>query len=275
MSKDPTELGKELIAGADPEAIAKVMPALRLAMKGYFRSEVRDIERVPDGGALVGSNHSGGLTPMDLPIFLLDFVEAFGTERTVYCLAHDTFMKIFGSFLKPFGMIPASRENAHAILSAGGVTMVFPGGDHDTLRPTIGANKIDFNGRTGYVRTAIDAGVPIVPVASIGGQEDQFHIVRGGWLGRKLPIKHFMRSEYVPVSIGFPWGLSFGLPINIPLPTKIVTQVTEPVDVPAIAAEYGPAAQDEAIIEIDKIVRGQMQDALDELARQRRFPVLG
>ena len=114
-----------------------------------------------------------------------------------------------------------------------------------------------------------------MPVASIGGQEDQFHIVRGGWLGRKLPIKHFMRSEYVPVSIGFPWGLSFGLPINIPLPTKIVTQVTEPVDVPAIAAEYGPAAQDEAIIEIDKIVRGQMQDALDELARQRRFPVLG
>ncbi len=29
MSKDPTELGKELIAGADPEAIAKVMPASR------------------------------------------------------------------------------------------------------------------------------------------------------------------------------------------------------------------------------------------------------
>ena len=70
MSKDPTELGKELLAGADPEAIAKVMPVLRLAMKGYFRSEVRDIERVPDGGALVVSNHSGGLTPSGSPDLL-------------------------------------------------------------------------------------------------------------------------------------------------------------------------------------------------------------
>ncbi len=40
---------------------------------------------------------------------------------------------------------------------------MFPGGDYDAYRPTAEANTIDFNGRTGYVRTALAAGVPIVP----------------------------------------------------------------------------------------------------------------
>ena len=67
-------------------------------------------------------------------------------------------------------------------LRAGAVVMVFPGGDYEVYRPTLSENVIDFEGRTGYVRTAIDAGVPIVPAVSIGGQENQFYLSRGtGW----------------------------------------------------------------------------------------------
>ena len=52
----------------------------------------------------------------------------------------------------------------------GALVLVFPGGDYDSYRPTF-ENKIDFAGRTGYVRTAIESGVPIVPIVSIGAQE--------------------------------------------------------------------------------------------------------
>jgi hypothetical protein len=45
--------------------------------------------------------------------------------------------------------------------------------------------------------------------------------------------------------------------------------VLEPIDV---RAEFG---DDPDIAEVDAEVRSRMQDALDELARQRRFPVLG
>ena len=51
--------------------------------------------------------------------------------------------------------------------------------------------------------------------------------------------------------------------------TKIVTQVLEPIHV---ADVFGP---DPDIAEVDEVIRGRMQDALDELARERRFPVLG
>ena len=59
------------------------------------------------------------------------------------------------------------------------------------------------------------------------------------------------------------------LPPNVPLPAKIVMQVLPPID---IIAEFG---EDPDIDEVDAHVRNVMQRALDELAEERRFPVLG
>jgi hypothetical protein len=75
--------------------------------------------------------------------------------------------------------------------------------------------------------------------------------------------------DTLPISVGFPFGLSVLLPLNLPLPTKITAQVLEPVD---IAAQFG---DDPDIDEVDAHVRSVMQSALDTLANQRRFPVLG
>ncbi|WP_211318720.1 hypothetical protein [Nocardioides silvaticus] len=43
----------------------------------------------------------------------------------------------------------------------------------------------------------------------------------------------------------------------------------EPIDV---EAEFGPEPD---VAEVDEAVRARMQAALDQLARERRFPVLG
>jgi hypothetical protein len=59
------------------------------------------------------------------------------------------------------------------------------------------------------------------------------------------------------------------LPLNLPLPTKIVTHVLAPID---IVAQFG---EDPDIGEVDARVRQVMQQALDELAAERRFPVIG
>jgi 1-acyl-sn-glycerol-3-phosphate acyltransferase len=144
---------------------------------------------------------------------------------------------------------------------------VFPGGDYDSYRPSF-ENKIDFAGRTGYVRTAIESGVPIVPVVSIGGQEGQLFITRGNWLAKRLGLERF-RAEILPVSFGFPFGFSVFFPPNVPLPTKIVTRVLDPIDV---VKEFG---EDADVDEVDAHVRQLMQTALDKLAKKRRFPILG
>lgn len=254
----------------DPAYLDRVLPLLRLPVKAWFRSEVRDIDRVPaTGGALLVSNHSGGALAFDVPILAVAFFEQFGTDAPLYCLAHDAmFLGPVGTIMRRSGMVPANRANAAAVLEAGAVTIVFPGGDHDTLRPSSKRHTIDFAGRTGYVRTALEAGVPIVPVVSIGGQETQLFLSRGERINKLLGIHRVLRTDYFPLSFGFPWGLTAAFPMNVPLPSKIVTQVLEPVD----PADFGP---DPDVAEIDEHVRAVMQAALDELARQRRFPVLG
>ena len=202
---------------------------------------------MPAGGALMVGNHSGGLMAMDVPIIAVAFADTFGADRPLYCLAHDMlFTGVAGPVMRRFGFVPADRESAQAVLASGAVTIVFPGGDYDVFRPTLKANVIDFEGRKGYVRTALEAGVPIVPVVSIGGQEAQFHLTRGQWLGRRSPLRKVFRTDLLPLTIGFPFGLTpAGVP-NIPLPTKIVTQVLDPIDPAEIAAEFGPDSDDES-----------------------------
>ena len=265
----PIEVAEDL-GQRQGDLVARLMPMLRLAMKGYFRSEVTGMEHVPDGGALVVSNHSGGLLAMDVPILAVAFTEHFGPDRPFFVLAHDLlFLGNAGPFFRRAGFLPATRANAEAALRSGGVTIVFPGGDYDTFRPTSRANVIDFDGRTGYVRTALTCGVPIVPVVSVGGQEAQIFLTRGEGLAKLLRLDRLLRTKYMPIGIGFPFGLTFAVPPNLPLPTKIRTRVLAPID---IRAEFG---DDPDIAEVDREVRARMQAAADELARQRRFPVLG
>jgi 1-acyl-sn-glycerol-3-phosphate acyltransferase len=259
------------LALRDAEYVGKWLPLLRLVVKTWYRSEVRNIELVPpEGGALIVSNHSGGMIAMDVPIIAVAFHDRFGTDRPLYTLAHDLlFTGSIEQSVRRAGFVEATRSNAAAVLRGGAVTIVFPGGDYDTFRPVWAAGQIDFAGRKGYVRTALEADVPIVPVVSHGGQEDQIHLWRGERIAKLLRLDKLLRTAYAPVTIGFPFGLTFGFPPNLPLPTKIVTQVLEPID---IRAEFG---DDPDVAAVDREIRNRMQRALDELARTRRFPVIG
>ena len=266
----PREADADDLTLRDSGYVDAMMPFLRLAMKVWFRSRVRGIENIPDGGVLLVSNHSGGLLAMDVPVLAVAFHDHFGSDRAIYVLAHDIlFTGLAKDPMRRAGFLPATRDNAAAVLRAGGATIVFPGGDHEVFRPSSERNKIDFDGRTGYVRTAVEAGVPIVPVVSIGGQEDQIHLFRGALLAKVLGLERRIRSKYVPLTFGFPFGLTLAFPPNLPLPTKIDTRVLEPIH---LREEFGDEPD---VAEVDRVVRARMQTALDELARARRFPVIG
>jgi len=112
-----------------------------------------------------------------------------------------------------------------------------------------------------------------VPMVSIGGQETQLYLSRGTWLARALGLtkleRRLFRTDILPISFGFPFGLSVLIPVNMPLPAKIVTEVLAPIDVPATDGEP------DDITAVDAHVRRVMQTALHRLARRRRVPLLG
>lgn len=176
-------------------------------IKRYFRAKVRGLESFPaTGGALVVSNHSGGMLTPDVLIFAPAFYKRFGYSRPGYTLSHwGVLMGPTSGLLRRIGVIEANRENANKALRSGAVVLVFPGGDYDSYRPTSAGNVIDFGGRTGYVRTAIAAGVPIVPAVSIGGQESQLFLARGdsiaaaSWAQAPAPHRDPPGEHWVPV----------------------------------------------------------------------------
>jgi hypothetical protein len=67
-----------------------------------------------------------------------------------------------------------------------------------------------------------------------------------------------------------PWGLDVGDVFgHLPLPAKITIQVLEPID---LRERFGPAPKVDAVCES---VTALMQRTLDELAAERRLPVIG
>ncbi|MBX7432630.1 acyltransferase family protein [Mycobacterium sp. Y57] len=251
------------------DTMQRMVSIARPFFKRWFRFEVRGLETFPSGGALIVSNHSGLPFAWDAPILWVAFFEKFGYERRFYTLGHDILFRTpAAERLSRMGMLRASRDNANKALRSGAAVMVFPGAAHDAARPTWEQNVIDFAGHTGYVSMAIEAGVPIVPAVQIGGQETQLYLTRGTWLAKVLGLNRLVRLEQLPVSFGFPFGLSVGTG-NLPLPSKIITRVLDPID---ITAQFGKSPD---IAEVDQYVREVMQSALDELAAQRRFPILG
>lgn len=254
----------------DPGFTERFVSAAEPLARAWFRFEVRGLESLPpDGGALIVGNHSGGMLTPDVLIFAAAFYRRFGYERPLYTLGHDgMFVGPMSGLLGRLGVIRATSKNTAQALRSGAVVLVFPGGIYDAYRPTLAENVIDFNGRTGYIRSAIDTGVPIVPAVSIGGQESQLFLTRGTWLAKRLGLSRW-RSDILPITVGFPFGLSMIVPPNLPLPTKIVTTVLKPIDVATRFGDQPDASH------VDAHVRAAMQTALDGLARERRFPILG
>jgi 1-acyl-sn-glycerol-3-phosphate acyltransferase len=264
------EIAQPEIAKWDPTFTELLINAVTSVIRRWFRPEVRGLETFPStGGALLVSNHSGGVLTPDWNVLAPALYGKFGYDRPLYTLAHyGVFFTPFRASLGRLGVIHASREAAAEALRSGAVVLVFPGGDYDAFRPTRRQNVIDFDGRTGYVRTAMETGIPIVPAVSVGGQETQVFVTRGDWLAKRLGLTRF-RIEILPVTIGLPFGMTVFFPANMPLPAKIVYHVLEPID---IAARFG---EDADVDEVDAYVRSVMQTALDRLGRERRLPIVG
>jgi 1-acyl-sn-glycerol-3-phosphate acyltransferase len=263
----PADLGER-----DPDFIREQLPLMWLLGSLYFRGEVRGLGNIPeDGPVLLVGNHSGGNIAPDMWIFGLAFTAYFGVERRFHQLAHNLVVSFPGlGFLRKFGTLPASRENAERVLDSGAALLVYPGGDHEVHRPVWERNRIDFNGRTGFLRLALRNDVPIVPVVAIGGQETSLFLSRGEGLARLLRLDRIFRLKVLPISIAIPWGLNVGDFLgHVPLPAKITVEVLAPID---LRAELGPEPDlDEAYA----LVTERMQRALDALAAERRLPVLG
>jgi len=105
----------------DPAFTEQIKNAVGPLVKRWYRAEVRNLDNIPPaGGALVVSDHSGGIFTPDVLIFSSAFYGKFGYDRPVYTLAHyGVFIGPLDGVLRRVGVVEASRENASAALHFG------------------------------------------------------------------------------------------------------------------------------------------------------------
>ena len=270
---------KARIAGAiadleerDPEFIRYQLPGMWLFSTIYFRAEVSGFDRIPEEGpVLFVGNHSGGNMTPDSMVFMLAFNTYFGVERPVYALAHSlvTSWPIIGKLAGKWGIITAGPKAARAALERGDCVLVYPGGDVETHRPWSARHEIRFDGRKGFLRIAKEAGVPIVPVVAVGGQDTYLPLTDGRGLAKLLRLDKLARLKVLPVSLALPWGINVGdFAGHLPFPAKIRMEVLDPIDV---VERFGDDADSDEAYEY---VTSRMQEALTALAAERVLPPL-
>src|SRR5881227_948185 len=225
----------------DPDYIRESLPGMWLLASFYFRADVQGLENIPaDGPVLLVGNHSGGNVTPDTLVFTLAFSTYFGVERRFYQLAHNLVMALPQSRianLRKYGTVAASRENAVQALDSGAALLVYPGGDYEVHRPSWDSARVDWAGRKGWIRLAIEKDVPVVPLVAIGGQETALFLSRGERLARLLRLDSMFRLKVLPISLALPWELNIGdMMSHFPLPAKITLEALPPID---LKEEFG------------------------------------
>jgi 1-acyl-sn-glycerol-3-phosphate acyltransferase len=243
-------------------------------MDYWFRMEMEGWERLPEPPALLVGIHSGAPFVWDAWTVGAQWWRHFGTERPLHGTAHDALMAApgIGTFFRKMGVLPAAPDSMAAALAAGHDVALWPGGEVDSLRPWVQRDEAILAGRKGFVKLAINSGVPIVPIATVGGADAMPVLATGRRLARVLQLDRVARLKRFPVALSAPWGIGPALLPEVPLPAKIRTAFQDPVEVDR---DPERAADDDYVDAKYEEVREAIQRGMDALARRRAFPVFG
>jgi 1-acyl-sn-glycerol-3-phosphate acyltransferase len=249
--------------GRSERVVSLFEPALNFYYRYWFRVETEGIENVPpQGGALLVSNHSGALPP-DAPMVMQALRNELAVPRPLYMLGEHWFKGYpgIGLLANKMGLVAAHRDNAQRLLyDEGRLAIVFPEGQKGSRKLFWQRYRLRRFGRGGFVRTAIRARVPIVPIALVGGEEAMPIFAHLRFMQRLSGLIYF------PVNHAFPhFGLAAGL---MYLPAKFRIRFLEPLDM----ADYPPETADDPaeVQEIAEQIRTRIQLELDEMLSERR-----
>lgn len=243
-------------------------------MDYWFRMEMDGWDELPDPPVLLVGIHSGAPFVWDAWTIGAQWWRRFGESRPIHGTAHDLLMGLpgVGKYFRSMGVLPAAPDSMATALAEGHDVAIWPGGEVDSLRPWVDRDKAILAGRTGFVKLAIRAGVPIVPIATVGGADAMPVLIKGDRLASMLRLDRYLRLKVFPIAVSLPWGIAPAALPQIPLPAKIRTRLLPPITVDSDPAR---ADDDDYVQQIYDQVEGNIQAGMNELTRRRRFPIFG
>jgi 1-acyl-sn-glycerol-3-phosphate acyltransferase len=226
----------------------------------WFRAEWENLDRIPrEGGAMLVANHAGAI-PSDAPA-IMHGIEV-ELDRPVYGLADQLFKRVpvVNLYWQRLGGVQAHPDNAYRLLrEQGQLVLNFPEGAKGPGKLYRERYKLRRFGRGGFVEIAMRAGVPIIPIAVVGAEESMPILYKSSTLAKLTGLPYFPITANMLV-MGPIGAVAY-------FPAKIRLRVLEPVtfDEPPDQPRYSRSK----VLDASERIRDQLQDALDEMLRQR------
>ncbi len=223
LSQIPSELNEYGYDpfGMHPSGIRSVMLVLALLYRHYFRVETRGIENIPAGRVLLIANHAGNTLPADAAMLGQAMLLQAEPPRILRSMAEFYLPQIpwFSELIDRVGSVVGTPENCVRLLERDEAVLVFPEGHRGFIKPYTEAYRLQRFG-SGFVRIALQAKAPIVPVGIVGSEEQNPGLLDARPLGRLIGAPAF------PVTFLFPL---FGVLGFLPLPVKFRIYFGEPI----------------------------------------------
>ena len=240
--------------GMDPDFAQRAEPLLEFLYATWWRTEVRNVERVPSAGPVVVVANHGGMVAWDALVLRRALFRDHPARRDLRPLLDDRECDApgFGPLAIRLGAVRSSPESAERLLRGGGAVGVFPEGSAVARRAWRDRYRIQHFGRGGFAKLALRTGATIVPCAIVGSEEASPAIARAGWLTERLGLPALSAGP----------GLPLGRASMLPLPARWTLRFGDPVSTNGA----GPAAADDAsmVIALTEQVRETLQAMLDE-----------
>lgn len=221
----------------------------------YFRVEMEGLENVPEGGALLVSNHSGQI-PIDAVMIATGLLLDAPEPRLVRSMFDRWASSLpwVSVFFQRVGQVVGRPENFDLLLENDEIVLVFPEGTKGIQKTFQKAYQLDSFG-LGFMRLALAHRCPIVPVAVVGAEE-QYPAV---WDAKRLGKLVGLKSMPIPLQMLLP---VIGV---MPLPTKYRIKVGKPM-----RFDGDPDDEDQVISEKVWVVRHTIQLMLERLLKERK-----
>lgn len=257
--------GKDDEFGFKLETFAYWEPVFRFMYEEYFKVTFHGLDNIPaEGRAVLVGNHSG-LLPLDGAMVAMAGVNHCASPRRIRFLATDWFFSIPGlrEWCMETGQVRATLENARKLLDQEEIVGVYPEGIRGVGK-TFRERYRMHDWHPGFVQLAIATQSPILPIATVGGDEIFPNFANAKTMAQML------RMPFFPMTLTFPW-LPFPMPF-MPLPVRWLFRIHKPMD---LGYPVEKASDRKLCSRIAKEIQYMVQKDLNELLRERKSAFSG
>ncbi|MFC5181110.1 lysophospholipid acyltransferase family protein [Actinomadura harenae] len=227
------------------------------------------LENLPRSGPalLVGNHTLYGV--IDAPLIFFEIHRRHGVW--VRSLADHAHWLIPGwrRIMDVGGSVDGTPGNCRALLDAGQMVVIFPGGAREAARSRHDLYRLQWERRLGFARLAVEAGCPIVPFGSVGAEE-MFTTVLDSDNRLLAPARGLARAVLGDRAKGrddFMMPLARGIgPTLVPRPERLYFRFGTPIDT---TPWQGREHDDLAVTEVRDLARKSVQEIIDTLRAEQ------